>query len=345
MFKYALLIILAAGPVAQAASSRFCQASAGISAALSQAASHPVVNPEDFDHNIQPFLALRQRFPDDLFAQEGYQDAVREFGIEGHYRALTEDYQGLLAQHPDELLYGYLYFRSLIGRSTPAAAQGFAQIAAENPQFAPAHRMLAEIYGSEAFGDAGKQAAERQAFLQLCPGGALARLPDAMPGPSPLLGQAETLLSQDGDSAAIVKLALQGIRDDEWRLQRIRPVDWYSVDFKRRAQQDLQSEYWRLWALQVRCWRRSNQPERANQMLATLEQRVTLLPRTPRDPQYWEALAALVHLYAEGKQMDQASQKLDEMRQFLARYPDAGRTAQLADLRKLVPGQTTSSTQ
>ncbi|HTR66618.1 MAG TPA: hypothetical protein VMH85_12640, partial [Terriglobales bacterium] len=60
-----------------------------IRAELRKAAAAPIMDASDFDHNIAPFRALRDRHPDDLFAHEGYQDAVQRFGIEGHLRALT----------------------------------------------------------------------------------------------------------------------------------------------------------------------------------------------------------------------------------------------------------------
>jgi hypothetical protein len=345
MHKYVLFAVLASALAAQAASSRFCEPDPAVRAEMRQAEAHPVVSSEDFDQNVRPFLALRQRFPRNLFVQERYQDAVREYGIEGHLRVLAEEYQALLAQHPNDLVYRYLYFRSLVGRSTPSVIQGLTEIAVEQPQFAPAHRMLAEIYGSERFADSGKGKNERERFLDLCPGAALASLPDLIPDPSPLIPQAEALLAQNGNTGEIVNLALQGIRDDEWRMQRIRPVDWYSLEFKRHSQQALQSEYWRLWALQVRCWRKSGNMERANGVVATMEQRAALLPKNSRDPQYWRALATLARLYAEGNQIAQASQKLDQMQQFLTKYPDASHTAELDDLRKLIPSQASSSNQ
>ena len=67
---------------------------------------------------MAPLLALRQRHPDDLLVHELYQDAVQRYGIEGHLRKLTEEYQILSMQHPDELMYDYLYARSLMGRNT-----------------------------------------------------------------------------------------------------------------------------------------------------------------------------------------------------------------------------------
>ena len=90
----------------------------------------------------------------------------------------------------------------------------------------------------------------------------------ALPDPSPLVDQAERLLAENGDPDHIVAMAQQGIRDDEWRLQRIRPFDWYSVDYKRQSQRELQAKYWRFWSLQVRCERRAGRPEKASGLLA-----------------------------------------------------------------------------
>ena len=87
-------------------------------------------------------------YPNDLWVNERYQDAVQQYGIEGHVRKLTEEYQVLSMQHPDDPLYSYLYSRSLMGRNTPAAAQQMTEIVAEHPDFAPAHGSLAEIYAS-----------------------------------------------------------------------------------------------------------------------------------------------------------------------------------------------------
>ena len=98
-----------------------------------------------------------------------------------------------------------------------------------------------------------------------------------MPDPSPLIDQAESLLAQNGDPDRIVAMAEQGIRDDEWRLQRIRPFDWYSVDYKRQAQRELQAKYWRLWSIEVRCQRRAGRREKAAELLAKMDQRAASL--------------------------------------------------------------------
>ena len=67
-----------------------------------------VSGPSDFDLALAPLAALRQRYPDDLWVNQRYQDAVQQYGIEGHLRKLTEEYQVLSMQHSDEVMYSYL---------------------------------------------------------------------------------------------------------------------------------------------------------------------------------------------------------------------------------------------
>ncbi len=292
-----------------------------------------VSNPSDFDRALAPLGALRQNFPNDLWVNERYQDAVQQYGIEGHLRKLTEEYQVLSMQHPDDPIYSYLYSRSLMGRNTPAAAQQMTEIVADHPDFAPAHGSLAEIYASEIFHDESKEKGERERFLALCPGSTMQRRPPELPEPSPLIDQAESLLAQNADPKRIAAIADQGVRDDEWRLQRIRPFDWYSVEYKRQAQRDLQAKYWRLWSIEVRCSRRAGRPEKAAELLTVMERRAASL-HSSSDPAYWDALTLLARLYEEGNQKDLATQKLKSMQDFLAAHPDPRRSAQLEDLQR-----------
>ena len=327
------LLVFLSSLHAQATPATACEPSPAIRAALERA--NAAANGRDFDNNVAPFLALRQRHPSDLVVHERYQDAVQRYGIEGHLRKLTEDYQVLSLQHPDEPMYSYLYARSLIGRNTPSAITQIMEIIADHPEFGPAHGSLAEIYFAAAFHDQEKQKAELAHFLALCPGSALQLRPVALPDPSPLVDQAERLLAENGDPDRLVAMAQQGIRDDEWRLQRIRPFDWYSIDYKRQSQRELQAKYWRVWSLQVRCERRAGRPEKASQLLALMEQRAALLQNDP-GPAYWDALAILVRLYEEGNQRESAAEKLNSMQQLLTRHPDPQHTAELEDLRRLI---------
>ncbi len=293
-----------------------------------------VTGAADFDRGLAPLLALRRQHPQDLWVNQRYQDAVQEYGIEGHLRKLTEEYQVLSMQHPDQLTYSYLYARSLMGRNTSSAMQQMTEIIAAHPDFAPAHGALAEIYSSAAFHDESREKTERERVLALCPGYSLQPRPAGLPDPSPLVDQAERLLAQHGDPDRIAAMALQGIRDDEWRLQRIRPFDWYSVEFKRQAQRELQVKYWKVWSLQVRGERLAGRPQKGDELLAVMDQRAASLRSS--DPPYWDALATLVRLYEEAHQKDMANGKLRLMQEFLAAHPDPTRSAQLEELRHTV---------
>jgi len=332
-----VLLALLASVSAQGASSAACELSPEIRAELGRA-TKVVADPSDFDKNVAPLLALRQRHPHDLLVHELYQDAVERHGIEGHLRKLTEEYQVFSMQHPDELMYDYLYARSLIGRNTPSAIRQINKLLVEHPDFAPGHGSLAEIYASAAFWDPEKEKDERGRFLELCAGSVLQQRPGALPDPSPSVDQAERLLAVNADPDHIGALAEQGIRDDEWRLQRIRPFDWYSVNYKRQSLRDLQAKYWKMWSIEVRCDRRAGHPEKAAELLAVMDQRAGLLQKHS-DPVSWDALATLVRLYEEESQNDSAMRRLDSMRQFLAQHPDPRRTAQLEELRKQIGGQ------
>jgi hypothetical protein len=298
-----------------------------------------VKGPSDFDRGLSPLLALRQRYPRDLWVSERYQDAVQQYGIEGHLRKLIEEYQVLSMQNPDDLMFSYLYARSLMGRNTPSAIQQLTEIVSQHPDYAPAHGSLAEIYGSATFHDEVKETSERAHFFELCPesaahGSVLQQRPAALPQSSPLIDEAEALLKQRADPDRISAMAEQGIRDDEWRLQRIRPFDWYSVGYKREAQRELQTKYWRVWALEVRCQRAAGRTQKATELIGVMQQRAASLQKQS-DPVYWDALATLAVLYEEGNQKDQTTQKLNLMQEFLTAHSDPLRAAQLATLRKL----------
>lgn len=299
LFRIAVFALLGSA-AAWAGQSALCEPAANIRAELEKA-TLPIASAEAFEQSITPLQALRSRNLGDIFVHERYQDAVQQYGIEGHLRQLTEEYQALTFEHPGELMYGYLFVRSMVGRNTPSAIERLNEILAKNPDFAPAHRALAEIYASTTFHDSAKEQIEQEKFLSACPGSRRTRRPAPLPDPSPLIERAEHELAQNGDPEAVAKMALEGLRADEWRLQRIRPHDWYSVEDKRQSQRELQSEYWRVWSLQVRCYRKANQAEKAAELLRLMEQRASLL-RARSDPGYSDALAILARLHAEGGQ-------------------------------------------
>jgi hypothetical protein len=313
----------------------FCGPRSEVSAELEKAAAIPISDRSAFDQNTAAWQALRERYPNDLFVHESYQDAVKRFGVEGHLRALSDDYQTLSAEHPGEVMYRYLFARSLIGRGTYPAIQEMTEILAANPKFAPAHRMLVGIYSTDVFRDAPKEAAERDSFFKLCPGSGLAEYPGRLPGSSSLIYQAEQLLAAGTDPNRVAGLALQGVKDDEWRLQRIRPFDWYSVEFKVQNQRELQAEYWRLWSIQVRCDRRAGRVEKSAELLATMDSRAVQLRAQPGNA-YWDALVLLARLYSEGSRRERAEEKIKALRKIVAENPDTVREAQIEELSRMI---------
>jgi pentatricopeptide repeat protein len=330
-----LLIALLGASTARGSRPCACEPAAEIRAELRKAAAATIKDPTAFDQNVARFLALRERYPDDLFVHERYQDAVVRHGVEGHLKALAEEYQALDVKHPGDSMYHYLYLRSLLGRATASAVAGLNEMIAREPDFAPAHRTLAEIYGVETFRDLEKQRSEREKFLALCPTSEIARRPDPPPDWSPLIDQAERLLAQNGAADRIIAMVAQGLTDDEWRNQRVRPFDWYTIDFKRKSLNELRDRYWKAWSIEVACYRKAGRPEKADELLELMERRAATLQKSPV-PTYWNALLTLARLYADGKRLDQAAKKITQLQQTLAESPDPQRSAELEIIRKLV---------
>jgi hypothetical protein len=295
-----IFVAFAAEATFSTAQSESCQPSTEVQPELNHATAL-LTSTDSFDQRVVPLQMVRARHPQDLFVHEAYQDWVQQYGIEGHLRALTSEYQVLAAEHPDDVTYLYLYARSTIGRNTPAAALELAAIADAHPDFAPAHQSLAEIYASETFADPVRKKTERERFLQLCPGSTLRKLPPDLPPPSALLDEAAELLANHGDAGQVARLAEQAVRDDEWRLQRIRPLDWYSVEFKRQAQRELETSYWRMWEIEVRCAWKNGQLEKAKHLLTQMEQRAATIGMES-GPLRETAMATLARLHADERQ-------------------------------------------
>jgi hypothetical protein len=248
-----------------------------------------------------PFLAVRNRHPDNLFTHERYQDAINEYGIEGHLRLLNKEYQELDFKHSGDPMYHYLYLRTLAGRGTVGAIQGLNDLLAEHPDFAPAHRTLAEIYVTAAFRDVEKEKLERERYLAVCPGGKFTHWPPPIPDRTPLIERAERVLAGDAgqtDPARVIAMTIQRLRELEWRSQRIRAFDWYTLDYKRQDARELRGDYWTAWAIQVRCYRQAGQTENAEQLLRAMQRRAALLAKTP-GPEYQSALETLSRLSAD----------------------------------------------
>ena len=137
--------------------------------------------------DLAPLRGSPPAHPSDLWVNERYQDAVQQYGIEGHLRKLTEEYQVLSMQHPDDLMYSYLYARSLMGRNTASAIQQMNEIVASIRTLLRRTLRWRKSIRSTAFHDEARGKAERERFLALCRPGSVsaAALLRALPDPSP----------------------------------------------------------------------------------------------------------------------------------------------------------------
>jgi hypothetical protein len=276
-----------------------CQASPELGAEFQAAAklAAAVQDPFAAFDRIAPFRAVRDEHPDNIFAHERYQDAVNEYGIEGHLRLVSKEYQALDFNHPGDPLYRYLYLRTLAGRRTPGAIQGLVELLSAHPDFVAAHRALAEIYSTGAFRDDTKAKAEKDHYLAVCPGAKFAQWPPAIPELSLLIQQAGSALA-GGDPRLAIELTIQGLKEFEWRSQRIRAFDWYALDYKVQDARDLRIHYWEAWEVQVGAYRLMHQDERAEQLFRAMAQRAARLAKTP-GLEYRFAVETLARLNGE----------------------------------------------
>ena len=311
-----------------------CDATPEVREVLRKAAAVPITEPFAAFRNTVPFKALRDRYPDDLFVHEAYQDAMQAHGIEGHLRYLTREYDDLKEAHAGNPMYAYLAWRTLVGRTTPAAIDGLNQLLGAHPEFAPAHRTLAGIYGTERYGDPERQSVERAKYFGLCPSGAIDwRLPP-IPEPTTRIDEAERLLRQGDDPHQVAKVAMQGQSESEWRSQRIRAFDWYTEDYKKQDARDLRAKNWQAWTVRVRCHWKSGEPREAGMLLAQMTRTLPVL-RAESETAYWDGLEGLVQLYAEGGQMAAAHALLANMRQIADQNPSRQRSARIEALGRM----------
>ena len=105
---------------------------------------------------------------DDIFLHEAYQDL--QIGRIGDRReAVAEEYEKLLAKHPNSPAYLYLAARAEYGLKTERAIQDLEQALKVAPTFGLPHVLLAQIYFAPAFSDPVKVARHLDRFSELCP--------------------------------------------------------------------------------------------------------------------------------------------------------------------------------
>src|SRR5258706_566408 len=177
-FHLACLVVLVVAPSVSAAN--LCEPTPEIERAIGEVLA-PLPQDAPLEDRLEALRTLRTRFERDLFVHLRYQDEVFERGIEGQLREMLEEYLLLRAGHEGDAFYLYLAGRAFEGRGTKRAVAMMEQVLAIDPDFAPAHRTLAEIYGSKAFRDPRKERDARRKLAAACPTSVIARRPAPLP--------------------------------------------------------------------------------------------------------------------------------------------------------------------
>jgi hypothetical protein len=325
-FHLAWLVVLAAAPSTSA--EHFCEPSPEIARAIGDALA---VVPEgaSVQERMAPVKGLRNRFERDLFVHLLYQDAIFEHGIEGHLTEMLEQYLRLQMEHGEDPLYLYLAGRAFEGRQTKRAIAMMEQVLALDSGFAPAHRTLAEIYGSGAFRDRKKERAARREFAAACPRSAIAKRPTPPPPHSTFFARLQETRLTPAEEEAIPAEVERALLQDEWRALRIRLFDWYSAGYKEQVLYELQVEHWQAGRVLVRHYRRTGRHARADELLADMEDRLVRLQRSRRAAHFSRAARTVLGLYAEAEQSQKLRTALVRLKQSLDEHPNPKRAAEL----------------
>ncbi|MBO0784352.1 MAG: hypothetical protein J2P37_36580, partial [Ktedonobacteraceae bacterium] len=115
---------------------------------------------------LSPLLAKR---PHDLFIHREYQESIRSLSRDNDREMLLQKYHTLLAKHPGDPRFLYLYGRLLIGRRTGEGVEFLRQALQRAPNFPWAHLALVESYQLRTYQDKDQAAAHLKTFMKLCP--------------------------------------------------------------------------------------------------------------------------------------------------------------------------------
>jgi thiol-disulfide isomerase/thioredoxin len=151
-----------------AADAPACEASAGTRRALHELSSRETYTLDERLEYLKALDTLLAKSPDDLFLHLDYihtenRESKSEVG------ALIERYKGLMARHPGNSEYEFLYAAALMGSNTPEAIERLKRIpavAAVEPQV---QLKLTDIYEFGKFADRDEARRRLNAYLKVCP--------------------------------------------------------------------------------------------------------------------------------------------------------------------------------
>ena len=106
--------------------------------------------------------------PNDVFLHEEYQ-RIRIGGMEADRPPVIEEYEKLLAQHPDDPAYLYLAASAQLGRDTTQSIARLEHAIERSPSFGLPHLLLAQVYSASSHEDPTKVKRHLEAFESACP--------------------------------------------------------------------------------------------------------------------------------------------------------------------------------
>ena len=106
--------------------------------------------------------------PNDVFLHEEYQ-RIRIRGMEADRPPVIEEYEKLLAQHPDDPAYLYLAASAQLGRDTTQSIVRLEHAIDRSPSFGLPHLLLAQVYSASSHEDPTKVKRHLEAFESACP--------------------------------------------------------------------------------------------------------------------------------------------------------------------------------
>ncbi len=109
---------------------------------------------------------LLQQYPDDLFVH--MKSRTTFFSSAGALQ-VRDQYQTLAQQHPDSLMFKYLYARALVDIDTPRAIELLRQVETADPNFAWTHLEFAGIHLLGKYSDKQQLRNELDKFFGICP--------------------------------------------------------------------------------------------------------------------------------------------------------------------------------
>lgn len=170
MLSRSILVFAILPSVTFAASrGKWCEVSQSVESQLAHIKSSPLLTPAQRAHAEKQITNLLARYPGNLFVYLRDQ-SITNRATKADRQAMIARYHKLMAAHPNDPLYQFLYAHALLDVNTPQSIQIAKKLLAEDPDFARAHVLLADAYSWGKFAHHTEALRQIGAFFSACPG-------------------------------------------------------------------------------------------------------------------------------------------------------------------------------